>query len=446
MPKFILRPALVLSTLVGTLAAPVAAQRAASQTTSRDTISACYVPGSGTVYRVGAPNTPPKCAAGHAEFRLTGSGDGAKPSTAFAGFGADDYPRYLLTDGVRQGTSGFAVTSPSTGSYPPPVQGAGKRFMWSVSRAALRAGLVTGTEWDNANLGAHSAAFGVNVTASGFSSFAVGEYSRATGGNTMSLGSNVTASGFRSIAIGRNNTASGEGAMALGVHATASGSWGVAIGNGVTASAGSGTALGFYTTASGNVSTAMGVRASTNGKWGSFVYGDNAGGGNDVKATADNQFVVRAQHFWLGKNNSVTNPSGHFITTSTGAYLSNGGTWTNSSDVNRKHAFQTVDGEALLGKLATMPVQSWSYRDESDSVRHIGPTAQDFRAAFGLGDAETAIATVDADGVSLAAIQALERRTAAQARALAAVVEDNAALRAELNALRREVQQLRGTR
>ena len=93
MPKFILRPALVLSTLVGTLAAPVAAQRAASQTTSRDTISACYVPGSGTVYRVGAPNTPPKCAAGHAEFRLTGSGDGAKPSTAFAGFGADDYPR-----------------------------------------------------------------------------------------------------------------------------------------------------------------------------------------------------------------------------------------------------------------------------------------------------------------------------------------------------------------
>jgi hypothetical protein len=57
-----------------------------------------------------------------------------------------------------------------------------------------------------------------------------------------------------------------------------------------------------------------------------------------------------------------------------------------------------------------MPIRTWAYRSEDSTVRHIGPTAQDFRAAFGLGDGDKAIATVDADGVSLAAIQTLVRR------------------------------------
>ena len=36
--------------------------------------------------------------------------------------------------------------------------------------------------------------------------------------------------------------------------------------------------------------------------------------------------------------------------------------------------------------------------------------AQDFHAAFGLGATDTAIATVDADGVALAAIQGLSQK------------------------------------
>ena len=39
--------------------------------------------------------------------------------------------------------------------------------------------------------------------------------------------------------------------------------------------------------------------------------------------------------------------------------------------------------------------------------RHRGPTAQDFRAAFGLGEDDTTISTVDAQGVALAAVQGL---------------------------------------
>jgi hypothetical protein len=40
-------------------------------------------------------------------------------------------------------------------------------------------------------------------------------------------------------------------------------------------------------------------------------------------------------------------------------------------------------------------------------VRHIGPTAQDFRPAFGLGQDDRTIATIDESGVGLDANQAL---------------------------------------
>ena len=37
----------------------------------------------------------------------------------------------------------------------------------------------------------------------------------------------------------------------------------------------------------------------------------------------------------------------------------------------------------------------------------MGPVAQDFHAAFGLGDSERTISSVDVDGVAMAAIQGL---------------------------------------
>jgi hypothetical protein len=66
----------------------------------------------------------------------------------------------------------------------------------------------------------------------------------------------------------------------------------------------------------------------------------------------------------------------------------------------------------------------------------MGPTAQDFRTAFGLGDTDKAIAGVDADGVALSAVQALARRTVELRR-------ENAELRAGIESLRSEVDQVR---
>jgi hypothetical protein len=40
----------------------------------------------------------------------------------------------------------------------------------------------------------------------------------------------------------------------------------------------------------------------------------------------------------------------------------------------------------------------------------MGPMAQDFKAAFGVGESDTGITSVDADGVALAAIKGLNQK------------------------------------
>lgn len=122
--------------------------------------------------------------------------------------------------------------------------------------------------------------------------------------------------------------------------------------------------------------------------------------------------------------------AGRLIDTSSGAYLA-GGTWTNASDRDRKEAFVPVDAPAVLAKLAALPLTTWNYKSEDASVRHLGPMAQDFSAAFGLGGDERAITTVDAQGVAFAAIQALHAQVEAQREqiaVLAARLEEQRAL------------------
>lgn len=85
------------------------------------------------------------------------------------------------------------------------------------------------------------------------------------------------------------------------------------------------------------------------------------------------------------------------------------GTFVSASDRNVKEDFAAVDAQEVLAKVAALPLQSWSYTNRP-GVKHVGPMAQDFRAAFGLGEDDKHIATVDADGVALAAIQGLNRK------------------------------------
>lgn len=97
--------------------------------------------------------------------------------------------------------------------------------------------------------------------------------------------------------------------------------------------------------------------------------------------------------------------------------------FTPTSDAAAKEAFAPVDGAALLDKVAALPTKKWSFKDDSSGARHIGPTAQDFKAAFGVGGDDEHIATVDADGVALAAIKALRAEKDREIAELRAMVE-----------------------
>ena len=110
---------------------------------------------------------------------------------------------------------------------------------------------------------------------------------------------------------------------------------------------------------------------------------------------------------------------GKTITAWNGAYLSDAGVWTNNSDVNRKTVFAGINPREVLARVASLPITSWRYLGEDPSKRHIGPMAQDFWAAFGLGDDDKHIGTIDESGVALAAIKGLHQTVRQQMRAKA---------------------------
>jgi hypothetical protein len=97
---------------------------------------------------------------------------------------------------------------------------------------------------------------------------------------------------------------------------------------------------------------------------------------------------------------------------SAGVSLAAGGTsWGVISDRNVKKDFAAVDSVQILEKLAALPITQWHYQwEESAATPHIGPMAQDFKAAFYPGTDDKSITTQEADGVALAAIQGLNQK------------------------------------
>ena len=287
-----------------------------------------------------------------------------------------------------------------------PVEGQGMRMIWYPRKGAFRAGNVqsgiftevglyrptTGTEWDAVNVGNYSAAFGQTTRASGDYSFAAGYVSVASGESSVAMGENNQATGVGSVALGTLARARFPGSFVFGDHSTSD-----YLYAGVNHSANRRVSGGFRIYTSSNLSNGVTIQSG---------------------AAVSN---------W-GQSNAV-------ISTSIGAYLSTGGVWTNASDVRRKRDFVPVSGEDVLARLRSLPLSTWSYRVGPSGVRHMGPMAQDFRRAYGLGNDSTTIGTVDADGVALAAAQALEVRTRTQAEQIAALKAQNTTLQHRLEAL-----------
>jgi len=129
-----------------------------------------------------------------------------------------------------------------------------------------------------------------------------------------------------------------------------------------------------------------------------------AASGNNWRMTSANNgdFTVNAEG--LGITQFRIDPTGN-VTIPGGAVY-------NGSDRDKKTRFESVDPIDVLAKVAQIPVSRWSWIHDPTNTRHLGPMAQDFYAAFGLGQDDVTIGTLDVAGVSLAAIQGLTAKLA----------------------------------
>ena len=119
-----------------------------------------------------------------------------------------------------------------------------------------------------------------------------------------------------------------------------------------------------------------------------------------------------------------------------GAYFPPGGNgFSPMSDRNVKENFKPVDSRVMLQKVSGLPITEWNLISQPDSIRHIGPMAQDFQAAFGVGEDNRHISTSDADGVALAAIQGLNQVVMEKAARIDKLESDVAELKAMVNSL-----------
>jgi len=339
-----------------------------------------------------------------------------------------------------------------------------------------------------------------NIAGGHFATVPGGAGNVASGYASTAMGNFTTASGHFSTAMGSFATASGNTAFAMGDYASAGGDYAFAVGTGTRASGLGSLALGYFAVARGRYATAMGSYSEAN-ETGTFVWADSTDA--PFGSTKSNQFLLRASN---GVGIGLTNPAAQLEVSSNGGdgfpqarinqttladyarlrftvggdynkrwdlacrsnafviysgqtgsealRLENNNAYVNgalvlTSDRNAKENFQPVDPRAVLEKVAALPLQEWNYRADAAQTKHLGPMAQDFHAAFGLnGDDDKHIATVDADGVALAAIQGLNQKMEAKTRELGARSEElearsrkleaeNAELKARLEKLER---------
>ena len=116
-----------------------------------------------------------------------------------------------------------------------------------------------------------------------------------------------------------------------------------------------------------------------------------------------------------------------------------------TSDRNMKDNFTGIDSRSVLEKVAALPISKWNFK-EDPSTRHLGPMAQDFYAAFGVGSDDKHIATVDEDGVALAAIQGLDEKVEQERIENTKLKQQNDSLEKRLDELEAAVESLTKTK
>jgi hypothetical protein len=301
----------------------------------------------------------------------------------------------------------------------------------------------------------NTASGAASTVAGGFLNLASGDYATVPGG-----AGNTASGNYATVPGGDGNTALGSCSFAAGEFTYANDNnsfiWGDGTRDGVSQGIDTFTVLAtggvfFLTTTNGNV-----VEVDNTGDldFGSItrqminLYGTNYG----IGVQDDDEYFRTAGEFWWyngGTNNNAFGNSGGGTALmrlgSTGSliiagtFTANGGVLL-TSDRNLKENFKPVDSQAVLAKVASLPVTEWNYKAESKASQHIGPMAQDFQAAFGLDGADDKhISVVDEGGVALAAIQGLNQKLEETQQAVKAKDDEIRDLKQRLDALEKIV-------
>ena len=267
-------------------------------------------------------------------------------------------------------------------------------------------GAVVGGGYSNANGGSAGTIGGGadNVIGS------AADHSTIGGGGSNTIIGSVVLSVYDTIGGGQNNTiltntsfdviGGGQQNTNSGTYSTIGGGFNNSVSNLAATIPG-----GYEDIASGNVSFAAGEFAQATNS-GAFVWSD--GSGQVTASATDNSVTMRGSGGFSFLTSSA-NPS-------PGAYLAPFATsWTALSDRNAKKDFRPVNCQAVLDKLARVPIEQWHYKWESSGATpNLGPMAQDFKAAFYPGRDDKGITTLEFDGVELAAIQGLNQKVEEQ--------------------------------
>lgn len=164
-------------------------------------------------------------------------------------------------------------------------------------------------------------------------------------------------------------------------------------------------------------------------------------------APTDSLVVMADGSLQSGGWNTAAGASEYVIGTDAGSALTLGadgsltisGLLSEGSSATLKHNLRNTDDEAILETVCSMKMKRWQYLDDPSQAEHIGPIAEEFHAAFGVGSNEKRLASMDVAGVALASVRALNEKLETENQKLEA---QNEALEARLARLEQLVRGL----
>jgi hypothetical protein len=294
---------------------------------------------------------------------------------------------------------------------------------------------------------------GVYGTTTASGSSAAGVYGTASGGNNVGVFGTVSATS--GIGVRGSNTGTGATATtAIGIRGTAANNSASAVTNASRGVSGeftgaSGFGYGIYGTSASSSGSTAGVFGTVTASTGTYaaVWGQVPSTGSSTAYGVKGESLNTTGG--VGVYASTAASSGRSIFANGSVYIENQGTATaaadillcrasgggycgfnssgqsfNASDRNVKENFEAVSNAEILEKLVAMPITKWNFKKSDETVKYVGPMAQDFHAAFGLGGSnERVIHATNAQGITMAALQGLNTKVEDKSKALEAKLD-----------------------